>query len=82
MKTVTLTIPQEQAEIILTSLLDLPFKQVNQLIHYIAKEIEVSQYPKVPASTAAVTTPRWGYKKDGTAKKAPGRPVKKAVTKD
>jgi len=81
MSVVHLSITSEQAETIVTLLLDLPFKQVNQLIHYIVNEIEISNQPKkMPANTVTVApaqTYKWGLKKDGTPKKAPGRPVRK-----
>ena len=77
---IVITVNQEQAEIILATLIELPFKQVNQLVHQIAKQIEFAQKPQMPANTVTIKPPKWGYKKDGTPKKAPGRPVRK-VTK-
>lgn len=80
---IVITVNQEQAEIILATLIELPFKQVNQLVHQIAKQIEFAQQPQMPANTVTVApakTYKWGLKKDGTPKKAPGRPVRK-VTK-
>jgi len=78
---IVITVNQEQAEIILATLIELPFKQVNQLVHQIAKQIEFAQQPKMPTNTVTVapaqTIAKWGYKKDGSIKKAPGRPVRK-----
>jgi hypothetical protein len=65
----------------------MPFKQVNQLVHYIDHEILVSQQ-QMPANTVTVVgaqgaqgsqpIAKWGYKKDGSIKKAPGRQPRKA----
>lgn len=80
---IVITVNQEQAEMILSTLIELPFKQVNQLVHQIAKQIEFSQKPSMPTNTVTVSpaqTYKYGVKKDGTPKKSPGRPAKK-VTK-
>jgi hypothetical protein len=85
---IMITVNQEQAEIILATLIELPFKQVNQLVHQIAKQIEFAQNPKMhamPTNTVTVAAAqtlnlKHGVKKDGTPKKRPGRPAKK-VTK-
>lgn len=81
---IVITVNQEQAEIILATLIELPFKQVNQLVHQIAKQIEFAQNPKLhamPSNTVTVSPAKpiakWGYKKDGSIKKAPGRPARK-----
>ena len=82
MKPVNLSLSQASAELIVRALIEMPFKQVNQLIHYIDHEIAVSQQ-EMPTNTVTVApakTYKWGLKKDGTPKKAPGRPHKK-VTK-
>lgn len=79
MNIVKIIVSREEAELIVSSLLDLPFKQVNRLIHYIANEIDASK-KQMPANTVTVApaqTYKWGLKKDGTPKKAPGRPVRK-----
>jgi hypothetical protein len=79
MKPVSLSLNRESAELIIRALIEMPFKQVNQLVHYIDHEILVSQQ-EMPANTVTVypaKTYKWGLKKDGTPKKAPGRPVKK-----
>ena len=80
---IVITVNQEQAEMILSTLIELPFKQVNQLVHQIAKQIEFAQKPSMPTNTVTVSaaqTYKYGLKKDGTPKKSPGRPAKK-VTK-
>ena len=65
-----------------TEVIEMPFKQVNQLIHYIDHEIAISQQ-QMPTNTVTVaqkvTTPfpKYGLKKDGTPKKRAGRPAKK-----
>ena len=77
---IVITVNQEQAEMILSTLIELPFKQVNQLVHQIAKQIELAQKPSMPINTVTVSpaqTYKYGLKKDGTPKKAPGRPIKK-----
>lgn len=82
MKPVSLSLSQQSAELIVRALIEMPFKQVNQLIHYIDHEIAISQQ-QMPANTVTVATAqtyKWGLKKDGTPKKAPGRPHRK-VTK-
>ena len=82
MKPVELSLTRESAELILRALIEMPFKQVNQLIHSIDHEIAVSQQ-QMPTNTVTVATAqtyKWGLKKDGTPKKAPGRPHRK-VTK-
>jgi hypothetical protein len=82
MKPVQLSLSQASAELIVRALIEMPFKQVNQLIHYIDHEIAVSQQ-QMPTNTVTVTaaqTYKWGLNKDGTPKKKPGRPIKK-VTK-
>lgn len=80
---IVITINQEQAEMILASLIEMPFKQVNQLVHQIARQIEFAQQPNMPTNTVTVTPAKpiakWGYKKDGSIKKAPGRPVRKVL---
>lgn len=82
MKPVSLSLTQESAQFILKVLIELPFKQVNSLVHYIDDEIRLSQQ-QMPANTVTVAsaqTYKYGLKKDGTPKKSPGRPLKK-VTK-
>ena len=83
MKPVQLSLTQVQAELILRALIEMPFKQVNQLVHYIDAEIALS-LQQMPTNTVTVapaqTIAKWGYKKDGTPKKVPGRPANK-VTK-
>lgn len=79
MKPVSLSLTQQSAELIVRALIEMPFKQVNQLIHYIDHEIAVSQQ-QMPTNTVTVTTAqthKWGLNKDGTPKKRPGRPTKK-----
>ena len=81
MKPVNLSLTQQSAELIVRALIEMPFKQVNQLIHYIDHEIAVSQQ-EMPTNTVTVApakTYKWGLKKDGTPKKAPGRPAKKGT---
>jgi hypothetical protein len=84
MKPVNLSLTRESAELILRALIEMPFKQVNQLVHYIDHEILVSQQ-QMPANTVTVVgaqgsqpIAKWGYKKDGSIKKAPGRQPRKA----
>ena len=86
MKPVSLSLTQQSAELIVRALIEMPFKQVNQLVHYIDHEIAISQQ-EMPTNTVTVspaqtlkTPPHWGFKKNGTQKKKPGRPIKK-VTK-
>jgi len=79
---IVITVNQEQAEIILATLIELPFKQVNQLVHQIAKQIEFAQQPKMPTNTITVApaqTYKYGLKKDGTPRKSPGRPARKVA---
>ena len=75
MNLVKIIVSREEAELILTGLLDMPFKQVNRLIHYIINELEQPNKPKMPTNTVTVapaqTIAKWGYKKDGSIKKAP-----------
>lgn len=82
MKPVELSLTRENAEIILRALIEMPFKQVNQLVHYIDHEIALS-HQKMPTNTITVAPAqpiaKWGYKKDGSIKKAPGRPNRKVV---
>jgi hypothetical protein len=75
MKPVSLSLTQESAEMIIRALIEMPFKQVNQLIHYIDHEIAISQQ-QMPTNTVTVSTKtyKYGVKKDGTPKKRPGRP--------
>jgi hypothetical protein len=81
MKPVSLSLTRESAELILRALIEMPFKQVNQLVHYIDHEISISQQ-QMPTNTVTVapaqTIAKWGYKKDGSIKKSPGRPTRKA----
>ena len=82
MKPVSLSLTQESAQFILKVLIELPFKQVNSLVHYIDDEIRLSQQ-QMPTNTVTVSaaqTYKYGLKKDGTPRKSPGRPPKK-VTK-
>ncbi len=77
MKPVQLSLTQASAELIIRALIEMPFKQVNQLIHYIDHEIAVSQQ-QMPANTVTVAPAhKYGLKKDGTPRKRPGRPAKK-----
>ena len=79
MKPVQLSLTQASAELIIRALIEMPFKQVNQLIHYIDHEIAVSQQ-QMPSNTVTVATAqtyKYGLKKDGTPRKRPGRPAKK-----
>jgi hypothetical protein len=79
MKPVSLSLTRESAELILRALIEMPFKQVNQLVHYIDHEIAVSQQ-QMPTNTVTVSaaqTYKYGVKKDGTPKKRAGRPAKK-----
>jgi len=80
MKPVSLSLTQESAEIIIRALIEMPFKQVNQLIHYIDHEISISQQ-QMPTNTVTVSakTYKYGLKKDGTPRKRPGRPARKAT---
>ena len=80
MKPVQLSLTQASAELIIRALIEMPFKQVNQLIHYIDHEIAISQQ-QMPTNTVTVAPAhKYGLKKDGTPRKSPGRPLKK-VTK-
>jgi hypothetical protein len=74
MSLVKIFVTSEEAELIVAGLLDLPFKKVNRLIHYIASEIEGSN-KKMPTNTVTVAPAqhKYGVKKDGTPKKRPGR---------
>ena len=77
MKPVELSLTRESAELILRGLIEMPFKQVNQLIHYIDHEMSVAQQ-QMPANTVTVApAQKYGLKKDGTPRKRPGRPIKK-----
>jgi hypothetical protein len=77
MKPVELSLTRESAELILRGLIEMPFKQVNQLIHYIDHEMSVAQQ-QMPANTVTVAPAyKYGLKKDGTPRKRPGRPLKK-----
>jgi hypothetical protein len=76
MNLVNLSLSQANAELVLRGLIELPFKEVNVLVHYIDNEITHSRR-QMPTHTVTVTPPKWGYKKDGSIKKAPGRPAKK-----
>ena len=78
MKPVSLSLNRESAELIIRALIEMPFKQVNQLVHYIDREMTFAMQ-EMPTNTVTVKPPKWGYKKDGTPKKAPGRPVKKEI---
>ena len=83
MSLIHLIVTTEQAELIVTGLLDMPFKQVNQLIHHIVNEIEISGFPERQKKTVTVTpaqTYEYGLNKDGTPKKRPGRPLKKVTS--
>jgi hypothetical protein len=79
MSLVKIYVTNEEAESIVSGLLDLPFKKVNRLIHYIASEIEASN-KTMPANTVTVAPAqhKYGLKADGTPKKRPGR-QRKAV---
>ena len=80
MKPVELSLTQQSAELIIRALIEMPFKQVNQLVHYIDHEIAISQQ-QMPSNTVTVAPAyKYGLKKDGTPRKSPGRPPKK-VTK-
>ena len=81
MNLVNLSLSQTNAELILRGLIELPFKEVNVLVHYIDNEITNSRR-QMPANTVTVApkTYKYGLKKDGTPRKSPGRPPKK-VTK-
>ena len=77
MKPVQLSLTQASAELIIRALIEMPFKQVNQLVHYIDHEIAVSQQ-QMPSNTVTVAPAyKYGLKKDGTPRKRPGRPIKK-----
>jgi len=82
MKPVNLSLTRESTELILRALIEMPFKQVNQLINYIGHELTISEQ-QMPTNTVTVapaqTIAKWGYKKDGSIKKAPGRPVRKVA---
>lgn len=79
MKPVNLSLTLESAEFILRALIEMPFKQVNQLVHYIDHEIAVSQQ-QMPTNTITVApAQKYGLKKDGTPRKSPGRPARKAT---
>jgi hypothetical protein len=80
MKPVSLSLTRESAELILRALIEMPFKQVNQLVHYIDHEISISQQ-QMPTNTITVAPakPKYGLKKDGTPRKRPGRPARKAT---
>ena len=81
MKPVNLSLTLESAEFILRALIEMPFKQVNQLVHYIDHEIAVSQQ-QMPTNTITVApakTYKYGLKKDGTPRKSPGRPARKVA---
>ena len=82
MKPVSLSLTQESAQFILKVLIELPFKQVNSLVHYIDDEIRLSQQ-QMPTNTVTVSaaqTYKYGLKKDGTPKKRSGRPSKKVTS--
>jgi len=81
MKPVELSLTRESAELILRALIEMPFKQVNQLVHYVDHEIAISQQ-QMPANTVTVAskTYKYGLKKDGTPRKSPGRPPKKVTS--
>ena len=77
MKPVSLSLTQESAEMIIRALIEMPFKQVNQLVHYIDHEIAISQQ-QMPTNTITVSPAyKYGVKKDGTPKKRAGRPANK-----
>ena len=77
MKPVELSLTQQSAELIIRALIEMPFKQVNQLVHYIDHEIAISQQ-QMPSNTVTVAPAyKYGLKKDGTPRKRPGRPIKK-----
>jgi len=79
MKPVSLSLTQESAQFILKVLIELPFKQVNSLVHYIDDEIRLSQQ-EMPTNTITVApAQKYGLKKDGTPRKRPGRPIRKAT---
>ena len=81
MNIVKIIVSREEAELIVTCLLDMPFKQVNRLIHYIADEIEASKKQMPPNTvTVAPAQHKYGLKADGTPKKSPGRPLKKVTS--
>ncbi len=79
MKPVELSLTHDSAQFILKVLIELPFKQVNSLVHYIDHEIRISQQ-EMPTNTVTVSAAQtYGLNKDGTPKKKPGRPAKKAT---
>lgn len=79
MNLVKIIVSSEEAELIVTGLLDMPFKQVNRLVHYIANEIDASKREMPPNTvTVAPAQHKYGLKADGTPKKRPGR-QRKAV---
>jgi hypothetical protein len=74
MNIVKIIVSREEAELILTGLLDMPFKQVNRLVHYLANEVEASKKQMPPNTvTVAPAQHKYGVKADGTPKKRPGR---------
>jgi hypothetical protein len=74
MNLVKIIVSREEAELIVTGLLDMPFKQVNRLVHYIANEIDASKKAMPPNTvTVAPAQHKYGLKADGTPKKRPGR---------
>lgn len=81
MNLVNLSLSQTNAELILRGLIELPFKEVNVLVHYIDNEITNSRR-QMPANTVTVApkTYKYGLKKDGTPRKSPGRPPKKVTS--
>ena len=80
MKPVQLSLTQASAELIIRALIEMPFKQVNQLVHYIDHEIAISQQ-QMPSNTVTVAPAyKYGLKKDGTPRKRPGRPLKKVTS--
>ena len=77
MKPVSLSLTQQSAELIVRALIEMPFKQVNQLVHYIDHEISISQQ-QMPTNTVTVspaqtlkTPPHWGFKKTVLKRKSP-----------
>jgi len=81
MNLINLSLSQSNAELILRGLIELPFKEVNVLVHYIDNEITHSRR-QMPANTVTVAskTYKYGLKKDGTPRKSPGRPPKKVTS--
>jgi hypothetical protein len=53
MNIVKIIVSREEAELILTGLLDMPFKQVNRLVHYLVNEVEASK-KQMPPNTVTV----------------------------